>query len=492
MKEKWKNTCALLLQAIRKNPIEMWSALLFCIAGCCYYESNASCWENLLYYAPVLFLITNSLNRLTAGKRGRWLYYFSGVFFLPFYLVGWSGWTITYLVSVIVVQLLYLISGWNRENRSFVASGLTYLGALLSAWVLAQIAWMLAISIYWSVSYIFEIGETQRSRFITYAFSFCYGGLIPLLFLTFHEKREFGRGGNKVFEVLLNFVLSPALLIYAGILYLYFLKIIILWSLPKGAVAYIVVSFVAGGFVLKGCQLFLSQRRYDWFYNRFSLAVLPALAMYWVGSLYRIRQYGFTEARVYLVVTGLILTGAALLFFSRRTGRYLYVALLAVVLLSVVTYVPGITAADIGRISQAGRPVERLWEGDASTTYMSIQLDEPVDVRGYATVQPVLGYNGGNKKEIWADCRPDSFFLMKGEKDTLLAMCLDSLLYRQFQRAGIARGDTIPRNVYPVLLEIEMDSARFIMETMSLEQTLREGTASYRVNNIYGGFYLKR
>ena len=70
---------------------------------------------------------------------------------------------------------------------------------------------------------------------------------------------------NKLFDVLLNYVLSPALLIYAVILYLYFVKVAVLWSLPKGAVAYIVVSFISATFILKSCQPFLERRYYEWF-----------------------------------------------------------------------------------------------------------------------------------------------------------------------------------------------------------------------------------
>lgn len=494
MKEKLKNIRMRLWQAVRKNPVEGLLALLFGVGACCYYETREPTWENLLYYAPVLFLTTYTLNRLTAAKKGRWLYYLSVLFFVPFYMIGWDRCSPTYLVSLAVVQLVYLIAGWERENRSFVGKGLTYLKAGIAAGLLALIAWVLAVSIYSSVCYIFEVGDgADKSRFISYALAFCFGTLMPLLFLVFNEDKVTGTAGNKVFEVLLNFVLSPALLIYAAILYLYFLKIAVLWSLPKGAVAYIVVSFVAGGFLLKGCQIFLARRWYDWFYNRLSLAVLPALAMYWVGACFRIRQYGFTEARVYLIVVGVILTGMALLFFSRRTGRYLYVGVLAAALLSAVTYIPGITASDIERVSQAGRPAVSPWGETAggSVDYIGIWTNEPIDIRGYAILQPADNYNSGDKG-IWTDYRSDSFFVRQGKDRVLLGEQTDSLLYLQLRRAGVADGDTIPVCAYQALLTIELDSACFIIESMSLEQTIRGGKASFRVNYIGGGYYLKQ
>ena len=110
----------------------------------------------------------------------------------------------------------------------------------------------------------------------------------------FNERRERSwlPSKSKLFDVLLNYVLSPALLIYAVILYLYFIKIAVLWSLPKGAVASIVVSFTAAAFILKGCQVFLTRRYYDWFYDHASLAVFPALVMFWIGTLYLFETFG--------------------------------------------------------------------------------------------------------------------------------------------------------------------------------------------------------
>lgn len=224
------------------------------------------------------------------------------------------------------------MSSWKKENDEFVRVALRYMKAMLSAGLLAGIAYLLAVSIYVSIQYIFEIWQGSDRRFYTEAAYIIYMCAMPLLFLMFNQAKEEGEESrNRLFEVLLNYVLSPALLIYAVILYLYFIKVAVLWSLPKGAVAYIVVSFVSATFILKGCQVFLSKRYYDWFYRYASLAVLPALVMYWIGVYYRINEYGFTEPRVYLVAVGGILTGLVALFFTRQWGRYLYAACLAIV-----------------------------------------------------------------------------------------------------------------------------------------------------------------
>lgn len=257
-------------------------------------------------------------------------------------------------------------------------------------------------------------GTAVYGLFVQYRICRDIAVVVPL----FNREKEEEEGVNKLFDVLLNYVLSPALLIYAVILYLYFVKVAVLWSLPKGAVAYIVVSFISATFILKSCQPFLERRYYDWFYRYSGWAVLPALVMYWVGTFYRINQYGYTEARVYLVVVGAILTGTVLLFFFRRTAHYLYAVVLAVVLLSFVTYIPCITARDIERISQEKRDNYPIPANPGNYyEYVTITDYSPLDITGYETLQAVGCYDEG---PINSMIQMDTFYLC--DKNSLILL----------------------------------------------------------------------
>lgn len=494
MKKKLKELFKRMEQAIRIHPLEVLLSVVFSLMGCVYYESGFD-YERLaapLAYFPMLFLLTYTINGLTKKKPVfRALYFLSAFFFIPFL---WKGrddiWNAAYIVSLVVTQFIYLISSWKRDNDEFVRIGLRYLKALLSAALLAGIAYLLAISIYSSIQYIFEIWQDSYRAFYTESAYLIFIGGMPLLFLMFNqEKEEREEGRNRLFEVLLNYVLSPALLIYAVILYLYFIKVAVLWSLPKGAVAYIVVSFVCATFILKGCQVFLTKKYYEWFYRHASIAVLPALVMYWVGVYYRINQYGFTEARVYLVAVGVILTGLAVLFFTRRWGHYLYAACMAIVFLSVVTYIPGITAKDIERISQTRRgnyPPEEFFYDNQS--YLNIDLETPVDLSGYQTLVPITGY--GEKGKMWATIQQDTFYIFNSKQDTIYTEAAASFWNNQLAKAGLTPFDSIPKTAIPVLLELEMDSAKLVFQSISLYRSARD--SAYRVSYLNPAFYLEK
>lgn len=233
MKKKIEALLKRLQIAVRHNPAEVVLSVLFCCFGCALYETSWARLAVVVYYFPVLFLITCTLNSMTEGSRWRFAYYLSVLFFIPFFWKEKDFWSVFYWVTLVVVQLLYLVCDWRRDNDRFVRKGLCYLRAMLSAGLLAGVAWLLSISIYYSIQYIFEIWQYGERRFMAYSSSIAFAGILPLLFLLFNREKEEEEGVNKLFDVLLNYVLSPALLIYAVILYLYFVKVAVLVVLAQ-------------------------------------------------------------------------------------------------------------------------------------------------------------------------------------------------------------------------------------------------------------------
>ena len=210
--------------------------------------------------------------------------------------------------------------------------------------------------------------------------------------------------------------------------------------------------------------------------------------MYWIGVFYRINQYGYTEARVYLVAVGAVLTGIALLFLTRRTGHYLYAAVLAVILLSAVTYIPGITAKDIERISQEKRDNYPIRENFGNYyEYISISDYSPLDITGYETLQAVGHYDEG---PINSMMQADTFYLCDKNLQVIFEEEKDSLLVRQMEKAGLAPTDSIPEDLYPSILRVDMDSALYVFGEISAYRSSPD--SAYTVSYMGGGYYLKK
>ena len=99
-----------------------------------------------------------------------------------------------------------------------------------------------------------------------------------------------------------------------------FVKVAFCGPLPKGAVAYVVVSFISATFILKSYQPFW--REDIMIIYRYSVGLYFGVGHVLESNFHRINQYGYTEARVYLVVVGAIPDGDCLLFFFRRTALF--------------------------------------------------------------------------------------------------------------------------------------------------------------------------
>ena len=314
---------------------------------------------------PLCFAAAYILNRLLRGGWVRWIYRFCWVAMVPLWWCATDQWigSTAYFVAYPCLLLGVFSCRAIREDDRFAEEALAYLYAGVMAFGFASVAYLLLLAIYYSLGYIFGWGHSFVPDFESYALVICYGAACPMMLLAFISRlRGGGKLGDRMFSTLFNWILTPALLIYTGILYLYFVTIVVSWSLPRGGIAYMVFAFAMTAVAVGACQPLLKRRLYDWFFGRFGLVALPAVIMFWIGVFCRVQEYGWTEARVYLSVCGAVMTFALAVLTFKRNGRYLCICLTALVLLAVFTYLPPISADRLGCLSQRGR-VGRIASG---------------------------------------------------------------------------------------------------------------------------------
>lgn len=345
IRERFRNAVVL-------SPVEtLVSSVYFLTAVISYYRHIG--YDDFLGSFPICFCLIYAVNRFSRGTGWRWLYYVSVLS-----IGGFWAWNLRltdsiYWITLIVSQLLVLLSGKAADNDAFVRNGLCYVRNMVAATVLGMIGWLLAWSIYASVTYIFDLSANYR--IMVYISQGVWFMVAPMLFLMFDIRQNQEFITNSFLDVLLNFIVTPALMIYNLILYLYFVKIAVVWSLPKGGVAYMVLAFILLLLVIKSVQPVLRRRYYDWYYRFFSLWVVLPLAMLWISVLFRVGEYGWTEWRVYLMLATCMITFTMVLFMIPRWSKYKWVVSGALATLAVFTYIPGINAGDLGLRSQENR-----------------------------------------------------------------------------------------------------------------------------------------
>lgn len=141
---------------------------------------------------------------------------------------------------------------------------------------------------------------------------------VPHDFAALEQDEPYPKG----LKVFTQFVLLPLVVLYLAILYAYLVRILVEWELPKGWVSLLILALaVAGIFAL----LLIHPLRHNpentwirtfarWFYR----ALFPLLGLLAVAIGTRIRAYGITEERYFVVLLVAWLLGIALYFLWRR------------------------------------------------------------------------------------------------------------------------------------------------------------------------------
>lgn len=387
-------------ETLRLAPAEIFTTVYAFVTFTLAYEKVSPIQEEYIALAPLVFGLSFILNRLCHGKW-RLIYYLSPLVYVLFIKTDLKDWITSteYIIALLICPLAVILSDWIKDNKRFAERIIRYLVDWVAAGLLALVAYLLVNAIVYSFGYIFDLNIPAKFSF--YAFLSASILLTPLCFLTFNRQSEQTPDrpipGNSFLDILARYVLTPAAWIYTIILYLYFVRIAITWSLPRGGIAYLVFGFILFATILKALQPLLQKQPCKWFYERFSLISLPALIMFWIGVGYRINQYGLTEDRIYLIVCGVIMTLTIGLFFSHRWGRYLYATLSAVVLLALFTYIPGIRAGQLGLLSQnlrAERLIDRLQLADATGKIAPIKRpdSDSIHKKDYRDLYNTLSY----------------------------------------------------------------------------------------------------
>lgn len=352
------------LRTVSGFPLESILILMTAISCVLAFENSWSD-ERLAQLAllPLFVAVAFAMNHICMEGAWRWVYRLSWVplpalIFAP-ELEQWVGSARYATALLILAPLAVLLCRRARDNGRFLCDTAIYLRSLLVALLFSNVALVLFEAILWSTAYIFGFEDARWVNHVSFdVFLLAETLFTPLLFLALSDRRSGTEcRDSRLRNTLLNYVFTPALMIYAAILYTYMAKILLMWSLPRGGVAYMVLCFTLAAFVVKGWRMLPGKRSGEWFYRRLSWIVLPAVGLFWTGFVRRVGPFGWTEERVYLLLCGLVATIAILLFFSRRTGRYLWLCTAAFLLFAAVTFLPPLSPVSIGVSSQTARAV---------------------------------------------------------------------------------------------------------------------------------------
>lgn len=362
LSERFSSAATAMLSAVKGHPVEL-IILLHAFFAVLYMLLSSSIdyvplWVEMALAAPLAWGAAFSLQPFRSRRKGWTAAYWGvlGLYLLSSLFVGnWANDQSYYIAVFVVLPLWLLVRRRLIDNERFVARNGKSVWNLTLALFFGVAAYVLIFIIIESIWYIFKIEYSSiQEYFLTCPLAIIFVLLVPIFFTALED-----RGGElrlKGFVApLLNWVLTPALLIYTLVLYVYAAKVLFTWTLPEGGVAIMVFVFCIVCMLAKMLQRLVEKHPFRWFYRSFSWIALPLVLLFWVGTCHRIGEYGLTESRYNLLLCGALMTFYVLLFaFRNRRGYFIVTATaLALALLSIC--LPPISAQRVSFASQLNR-----------------------------------------------------------------------------------------------------------------------------------------
>ena len=258
-----------------------------------------------------------------------------------------------YLTLVALVCVLAWLLGF-CQRRVNVFTLVLFAGVMSLAAAFCTGAGMSLVLI--AVEKLFSVNIHSHIYATVWGGSFAFVG--AEFFLAYSTRRE-GFVPPKAFKVLLVYVAFPIYLVLLAVLWVYFAKCAISWSLPNGQINWL-VSLAAAFWMFFHFALAPFQAKITGVFLRFgALALLPPIALQIVALAIRINMYGLTPARY-----GSILFVVFCLAFSTlslvRAGRLAEHAYLVLAAIAIFAAHSPWNVVDIGVAAQHRR-IEMLY-----------------------------------------------------------------------------------------------------------------------------------
>ncbi len=264
---------------------------------------------------------------------------------------------IRYTAASLALYLAFTFIPYFYKRDKYELHVVRLLTKLFTTYLYSIVLYLGLIAILFTIEQLFTLNISYRLYFDI--FLVVAGIFAPAYFLADIPKKDevlLAEDYPKVFRVLLQYIVMPLLIAYSTVLYVYFGKIIITRQWPQGMVSHLVLWFS----IISTITIFLIYQLRDssqWskaFVAYFPKWILPLLVMMFVAIGIRVRAYGVTENRYFVIAAGLWVLGCMLyLSFSRSCKNTLLA--ISVAAIAVVSVFGPLSAFTVSKYSQNNR-----------------------------------------------------------------------------------------------------------------------------------------
>ena len=351
----FEKTKAQMKNAVSTHPIEIFMITAFAI-GIWFVELGSHQGNDHLAYwifAPILFIFVY-LSRPYSWYRFSWIIPLVALAIIGmtndssvFYFSSPKFWGSNFIALFVLLGFPFEKNNQGFTYRNF--TNLFHLGLATAVWLLV---FGLVAAILFTITTLFnvEFSYSFYSHFYTSLGIFTQ----PLFFLVFQQRQAKSEMTlNRIFEILVNFVLAPALMIFTVLLYAYVVQIIFEGVLPKGMLANITLPYLLGGLGVYALRSICAKARWETFFKFYPYLAIVPIVLLWLAIDRRISAYAWTEQRIYLVALATAITIAYAILTVPKIRQYRLISAVVILAIFAMTWV--VKPQEIAYQSQTAR-----------------------------------------------------------------------------------------------------------------------------------------
>ena len=327
--------------AISTHPIEIFLISAFAI-GIWFMELGIHKENDHLAYwvfEPMLFIFIY-LSRPYSWYRFSWIVPLVALAIIgmtndsaKFYLSSQKFWGASFIALLVLLGFPFEKNNQEFTYRNF--TNLFHLGLATMVWLLV---FGLVAAILFTITTLFNV-EFSDSFYLHFYTSL---GIFtqPLFFLVLQQRQvQAEMTLNHIFDILVNFVLAPALMIFTVLLYAYVVQIIFEGVLPKGMLANITLPYLLVGLGVYALRSICAKARWETFFKFYPYLAIVPIVLLWLAIDRRISAYAWTEQRIYLVALATAITIAYAILTVPKIRQYRLISTIVMVAIFAMTWI---------------------------------------------------------------------------------------------------------------------------------------------------------
>ena len=242
--------------------------------------------------------------------------------------------------SIIGILLIGVLLVNNIKNDILIIqNGISMLWAILRASISALATWILFFILVYAIESIFNTTVEAHLLGIPWTLTF------PIVALYVYDNSEkISTINHPIANNLISFTMVPAIIIFLAVLYAYIAKILITWQLPSGNITITCFIYFVASIATTSIYRMSTENFFDRFFYWIPIISIPVIALYWVAIIRRIYDYGFTEARVYVVMVGVLNLVFMHSLYANKSKAYKITFIHLIGFLILLAYIPQTSA----------------------------------------------------------------------------------------------------------------------------------------------------